>query len=118
MSKHDSRLQRLFDRLERQFPIAARAIAWLRRRESRLYRIPIGILLVFGGIFSFLPVLGIWMLPLGLLLLALDLPFLQSPVNWSILRGQRWFTGWRRRRRDKKALEEAERQQREQDNPR
>jgi hypothetical protein len=33
-----------------------------------------------GGIFSFLPVLGLWMLPLGLLLFAQDLPFLQKPM--------------------------------------
>jgi hypothetical protein len=65
-------------------------------------RIPLGILLVLGGIFSFLPVLGLWMLPLGLLLLALDLIFLQSPVNSAILRGGRWWTTWRRKRRDRK----------------
>jgi hypothetical protein len=42
------------------------------------------------------------MLPLGLLLLALDLIFLQSPVNSAILRGGRWWTTWRRKRRDRK----------------
>ena len=31
-------------------------------------------------IFSFLPILGIWMLPLGLLLIAQDVPFLQQPL--------------------------------------
>ena len=65
-------------------------------------RIPLGILLVLGGIFSFLPVLGIWMLPLGLLLLALDLIFLQGPVNTAVLRGGRMWTRWQRSRRDKK----------------
>ena len=37
-------------------------------------------LLIFGGIFSFLPVLGLWMLPLGLLLFAQDVPVLQKPT--------------------------------------
>jgi hypothetical protein len=31
-----------------------------------------GSLLVVGGIFGFLPVLGFWMIPLGLILLAVD----------------------------------------------
>ena len=61
-----------------------------------------GILLVLGGVFSFLPVLGIWMLPLGLLLLALDLPFLQGPLNSLSLRIQRRWTNWRRRRKAKR----------------
>ena len=60
-------------------------------------------LLVLGGIFSFLPVLGIWMLPLGLLLLALDLVFLQGPVNTAVVRGTRKWSTWSRARRDKKA---------------
>jgi hypothetical protein len=36
--------------------------------------------LIVGGIFSFLPVLGLWMLPLGLVLFAQDLPFLEKPT--------------------------------------
>ena len=47
---------------------------------SRLVRIPAGIGLIAGGIFSFLPLLGAWMLPLGLLLLAADFPVLQRPM--------------------------------------
>lgn len=102
--KSTDRLNRLFDRLERRIPgAAARALARVRRPEARFVRIPLGILLVLGGIFSFLPVLGIWMLPLGLLLLAVDLIFLQGPVNMAILRGSRKWTTWQRSRRDKKA---------------
>jgi hypothetical protein len=62
-------------------PKPARAVAWLRRPSSRLARIPLAILLIVGGFFSFLPVLGLWMLPLGLLLVAQDVPFLQSPMS-------------------------------------
>jgi hypothetical protein len=64
----------------------ARLVAWLRKPSSKLVRIPLAILLVFGGIFSILPVLGLWMLPLGLLLIAQDIPFLQKPVAQ--------FLGW------------------------
>lgn len=102
-NKSRARLNRQFDRLERRIPgFAARMLQWLRQPEARLVRIPLGILLILGGIFSFLPVLGIWMLPLGLLLLALDLMFLQGPVNSAILRGTRKLTTWRRARRDRK----------------
>ena len=103
MSKSADRLNRLFDRLERSVPgLAAGWLARVRRPEARWVRIPLGILLVLGGIFSFLPVLGIWMLPLALLLLALALIFLQGPVNTAVLRGGRMWTRWQRSRRDKK----------------
>lgn len=95
--KENARLQRQFDRLSRRVPFSAGFLGWIRRPSSRLIRFPLGILLIFGGIFSFLPVLGIWMLPLGLLLLALDLPFLQGPINAVSLRIQRRWTNWRRR---------------------
>jgi hypothetical protein len=61
-------------------PRLAKFVGWLRRPSSRLVRVPLAILLVVGGIFSFLPILGLWMLPLGLLLIAQDLPFLQKPT--------------------------------------
>ncbi len=34
----------------------------------------LGVLLLIGGMFGFLPILGFWMVPLGLLLLSVDLP--------------------------------------------
>ena len=104
MSKARHRLDRQFDRLQRRIPrFAANWLERIRRPGARWIRIPLGILLVLGGILSFLPVLGIWMLPLGLLLLALDLVFLQGPVNLAILRGGRRWTTWSRARRDKKS---------------
>jgi hypothetical protein len=48
--------------------------------SSFAVRLVIAILFILGGIFSFLPVLGIWMLPLGLLLIAQDVPLLQKPL--------------------------------------
>jgi len=58
----------------------ARFVGWLRKPSSHYVRIPLAVLLILGGIFSILPVLGLWMLPLGLLLFAQDLPFLQKPT--------------------------------------
>src|SRR5690554_5779830 len=100
--KENARLHRQFDRLSRRVPFSAGFLGWIRRPTSRFVRFPLGILLILGGIFSFLPVLGIWMLPLGLLLLALDLAFLQGPVNTAIVRGMRKWSTWSRARRDKK----------------
>ena len=107
MSKSRQRLNRQFERLQRRIPpFAANWLERIRRPEARWIRIPLGFLLVLGGIFSFLPVLGIWMLPLGLLLLAVDLVFLQGPVNLAIVRGGRKWTTWRRARRDRKAAQQ------------
>jgi len=41
---------------------------------SRIIRIVLGVALCVGGLLAFLPVLGIWMLPLGILVLSVDLP--------------------------------------------
>ena len=40
--------------------------------KTRLMRLLVGVLLIIGGIFSFLPILGIWMIPLGLIYLSVD----------------------------------------------
>lgn len=40
--------------------------------QSRLWRIVIGVLLILLGMLGFLPVLGFWMIPLGLLVLSAD----------------------------------------------
>jgi hypothetical protein len=42
--------------------------------DSKPIRVGIGILLVAGGLVGFLPVLGFWMIPLGLLVLSVDIP--------------------------------------------
>jgi hypothetical protein len=42
--------------------------------RSRLLRIAIGGVLIFFGVFGFLPVLGFWMIPAGLLILSVDVP--------------------------------------------
>jgi hypothetical protein len=67
----DPRLVQLIARLPNRLQTAVR---WLRRPSSRWARIPAGVLLICGGVLSILPVLGLWMLPLGLALLADDAP--------------------------------------------
>jgi len=44
----------------------------VRVPQSRSLRVSLGVALVIGGIFGFLPILGFWMIPLGLLVLSID----------------------------------------------
>lgn len=55
---------------------ASRLRHWLSENlpKSAWLRVPIGILLIIFGILGFLPVLGFWMIPLGLAVLAIDYP--------------------------------------------
>jgi hypothetical protein len=93
------RLNRLLDRYERRLPArVARPLRWLRAPSSRWVRVPVGLLLIVGGLFSILPVLGLWMLPLGLLLLAQDLPFLRRPMRRAIVLLERRWLRWKRER--------------------
>ena len=71
----DPRLDALVHRLP---PRLAGIVDYLLQPSSRWIRIPSGALLVVGGVLSFLPVLGIWMLPLGFALLAEDVPALRA----------------------------------------
>ncbi|MGV1015522.1 MAG: hypothetical protein ACOYB4_11180 [Methyloceanibacter sp.] len=60
--------------------------------KSKPIRIGLGIVLIGGGLLGFLPVLGFWMIPLGLLVLSVDLPIVrrwrrQLTVWWHKKRG-------------------------------
>jgi len=69
------------ERLQRHLPAWARSmIQFAKRRDAWWVRLPLAIALMVGGVLGFLPILGFWMLPLGLALLALDLPILRSPL--------------------------------------
>jgi hypothetical protein len=92
------RLDRRFDRLERELPEPASGfVRWLREPSFRWVRIPLGILLIIGGLLSILPILGIWMVPLGALLLAQDIPFLKRPVGRALVWLERQWLKWKRR---------------------
>jgi len=62
--------------------------AW-NARQSPWLRIPLGILLCLGAVLAILPVFGLWMLPLGLLILSEDIPWLRNR--------REKFEGWLRR---------------------
>jgi hypothetical protein len=94
--EHERRLQRLIRRLPGKIQAITR---WLRRPASRWARIPAGVLLTIGGRLSILPFFGLWMLPLGLILLADDIPLLRRARGWARPDGAAQAALVRRRRR-------------------
>ena len=56
---------------------------------------PAGVLLISGGLLGFLPILGFWMLPVGVVLFADDVPALRSLLSrfldWIERRHPRWL---------------------------
>ena len=44
-------------------------------------RLPLGSVIVVAGVFGFLPVLGFWMIPLGVVVAALDIPPLRRRLH-------------------------------------
>jgi hypothetical protein len=68
--------------------IAAITFRLLRWAEDHLppgVRALVGLLFTVGGIVGFLPVLGFWMLPLGLAIIALDIPRMRRRIHvWMV----------------------------------
>jgi hypothetical protein len=87
-------------KVERRLPDwSGRMLRWLRLPSSRRARILVSALLVLGSLFSFLPVLGLWMLPLGLIIIAQDLPFLKAPLVSVFRRIEACWDRWQRWRK-------------------
>jgi hypothetical protein len=63
----------------------------IRVPRSRRMRIASGSALIIGGVLGFLPVLGFWMVPTGLLVLSYDVPAVR---RWR----RRAVVWWHRRR--------------------
>jgi hypothetical protein len=75
-------------------------VDWLREPSRRWVRAVAGVLLIAGGFLSILPVLGLWMLPVGLALLSQDIPGLKVPLERAARGIERAWTAlkarWRR----------------------
>lgn len=74
-------LEQRLDRFEQRMPRFIAAAVRFTRHPSPYVRLPLGVGLLAGGVLSFLPVFGIWMLPLGMVVLARDVPPLRRPTN-------------------------------------
>lgn len=68
----------------------------VRLPGSPLVRVLLGLALICGGFLGFLPVLGFWMIPLGLVVLSVDF----APARRWRRKLEVW---WGRRRRRKRA---------------
>ena len=66
----------------------------IRLPQSKFRRVALGIALLIGGLLWFLPILGLWMFPLGIMVLSIDF----HPLR----RLRRRFDSWWGRRRKKK----------------
>ncbi len=75
-----------------------KSINFLGRRipvpANRPLRVGLGVVAVFGGFLGFLPILGFWMMPLGLLILSIDFPPVRRFRRVATVR----VVGWLKRR--------------------
>jgi 4-alpha-glucanotransferase len=101
MAKADAeKLDEIVDKYSDKMPrFIRRFVLWLRRPELRWVRLIVGVLFVLLGCVGFLPVLGFWMVPLGLILLAQDIQFLQRPILSAILWAEDKAKRWQQRKR-------------------
>ena len=94
-SSPDQERERRLELLVRRLPHRIQsAVRWLRRPAARWVRIPAGLLLMAASLLSILPIFGLWMLPLGLVLLAEDVPPLRHATGrlaWIEHRHPHWL---------------------------
>ena len=104
---HKAEIDRHFAWFESRLPDRpAKFVRWVRQPSSKWVRMPLALLLMLGGVFSILPVLGLWMLPLGMLLIAQDVPVLEKPVAKSLGWVERkWTERERRKQLEKERVE-------------
>ncbi|MBX3707555.1 MAG: hypothetical protein KF911_13080 [Pseudomonadales bacterium] len=63
-----------------------RTLYWGRNHVPPGIRSLIGVLFMIAGIFGFLPILGFWMLPVGVAFVALDVPRARHRIDAWMLR--------------------------------
>lgn len=85
------------DQLDRQLerfeglvpPVIGKLLAYTQRPGSLHYRLPIALLFIVGGCAGFLPILGFWMVPFGVLLIVQDV----RPLRPTLGRGLAFVSG-------------------------
>jgi|SRR5690606_18572607 len=93
MTQEDSRVRPEGEKPKRHHVrVAGRRMPIPRSRNAR---IAVGTIMVILGCFGFLPVLGFWMIPVGLLILSHDMP--------SVRRRRRQIEVWWYRRKQERA---------------
>jgi hypothetical protein len=95
------------ERTPRKFgidPKTGRLVAWnfsVPMPRSRAGRVSLGSVFIVGGAFGFLPILGYWMIPVGVIVLSHDLSFVRR-------RRRRLEVWWGRRRQRRRQAKSAE----------
>jgi len=97
MQRKRDRIRARFDRQYRKIAPHVPGMAGIRKPGWMIARVLLAIIFILGGFLAILPIFGLWMIPVGLLLLAIDLPALQGPVSRILIRGRRRIDLWRRR---------------------
>ena len=97
MQRQRDRIRARFDRQYRKIAPHVPGMTRIRKPGWMVARIILSILFILGGFLAILPIFGLWMIPVGLLLLAIDLPALQGPVSRILIQGRRRIDLWRRR---------------------
>jgi hypothetical protein len=100
VDRHRKRLERQFDALSRKAPFLEALRPIIQVRPGILVRVPLALLFLAGGLLFVLPFFGLWMIPLGLMVLAIDLPVLRPMVTAGVIRLRRRWVLWRRKCRD------------------
>lgn len=68
----------------RLMAVTRRAVRWADRRLPRGLRSVAGVLLALFGVVGFLPIVGFWMVPVGVALIAMDIPALRTRLlDWA-----------------------------------
>ncbi|MBB4001292.1 MAG: hypothetical protein V7704_21075 [Aurantimonas endophytica] len=57
---------------------------------NRATRVSLGVVLIVGGVFGFLPILGFWMIPLGLIILSVDFAAVRRARRRTAVKWGRW----------------------------
>jgi len=99
-ARHKRRPERQFAALTSRSVRLRRMASAIQSRPGVLVRLPLGPILIAGGFLAILPVFGLWMIPLGLLLLAIDLPLLRPFVSAAVIRLRRKWALLQRKRRN------------------
>jgi hypothetical protein len=86
-------LDRQLDSLQQRLPAWACPVLHWMRKSSFWVRLPLALLLMACGVFGFLPILGFWMLPLGLILIAQDIAPLRPPIARLIAWAEQKWSG-------------------------
>jgi hypothetical protein len=70
---------------QRAAEITFRLLRWAHDHLKPGVRTLVGILFMMGGVLWFLPVLGMWMLPLGVAIVSLDIPPFRPRIHrWMV----------------------------------